>query len=814
MRNSIFLALLGLLGPSAAFAQQVTFQVEVPHCTPLGAQVMLRSNRLDPAAVQHDPLTRVDRTHFRGTFEVRTDRARFGYRYSLGTCDTTACPGIEKAITFNGSGAEVADRTLQAGTSSTADYVFIWRNAIDTFDQSGQPTGIRTDAQRVAFCGPYLSVSSEEGAITVGYDAWDGGDVTLEYGETEALGQMVSGSGAHRNKMRLSGLSPGQRYFYRVREDGVLGGEGSFIAPVISGQPFRFAFIGDTQYYGEQQRIDAGRVIGLVRDFDPHLVISPGDLVASERDANGWMYPEMGRFNLIFGQLAPLISRAPLMVAMGNHEEDAPYYWDVFDFPRPDAPALDHYWFKYGNVLFVALYTGRTDGYDLDGILNSQTFWLRDVLQEAANDPDIRWRVLYLHRGAFSQGANHPTDGYDFWDGGNAGRPSWGSIAEQYGVDLVLAGHNHNFTLAENNGIRYVTSCGGAPTHDLLQPMRATTLYAERTCSADFFEVGPKTISFSAKRPDGTQIDRGSFALCKEHADCSELPNPCPQAVSWSCTRPVCRSECSSYSIEVSPPDPLRFRRVIGGRDATPARRTIHVAAGQPIIPELTCHGSWLVCSTRPGEVVPLEATFSVSPAIELEPGTYTASVTIGVSPNVATPIVLQASLEVVTSTIVTPNRPPGAPSLISPIDDIEVEGPAVELVAGAATDPDGHPLRYEIELFRSGGTAPVELWQDLEPSGDRVTVATPKLASDRFEWRARARDSTGASGPWTSRAAFRVAGEAAVEEGGCSCQSSAPPPPRRRGDKWAALGSAMLGVLGLLLLIRRWTQRTRLPPK
>ena len=228
--------------------------------------------------------------------------------------------------------------------------------------------------------------------------------------------------------MRRDELVAGQQYFYRVTETGAPPFVGSFVAPPAPGTPFRFAFIGDTQFYGEDQRRDTRAVVQQIAAFDPQLVISPGDLVASEPGPDGpggWNQPEQGRFNVLFG-------------------------------------LIDHYYYRIGSVAFVHLYTGTTDGYDYEGILNSQTQWLSDTLRGLAAEPTVLWKVVVLHRGPFSQGANHPTDGVAFYNGGNAGRSSWGDLWRRHGVDLVLVGHNHNFTLAEHSGIRYVTSCGGA----------------------------------------------------------------------------------------------------------------------------------------------------------------------------------------------------------------------------------------------------------------------------------------------------------------------------------------------------------------
>ena len=278
--------------------------------------------------------------------------------------------------------------------------------------------------------------------------------------------------------------------------------------------------------------------------FAPHVVLSPGDLVASMyTGGRAFDPPEIGRFGNFYNLAAPLLRTAPFMVAMGNHEEDVDYFWSAFSFPTPDAPRLDHYWFKIGNVHVTALYTGATLGYSVAGILDSERDWLDRVLTDADNDPAVRWKIVFLHRGAFSQGAHHPTDGYELYEG-REGRRGFGEVWERHKVDLVLSGHNHNFTWAENAGVHYVTSCGGAPAHELLPDLRETTLVAEETCVAGELSLDARTISYRAVRPDGSVIDDATFSLCHADADCSELPTPCPEDAAWRCVDHTCAAMC------------------------------------------------------------------------------------------------------------------------------------------------------------------------------------------------------------------------------------------------------------------------------
>jgi hypothetical protein len=530
--------------PDLGQAAQVTFNVEVPYCTPINSEIMLRSNRMEATSFIHDKMTQLDRTHYSGTFEVVTGTDDFEYKYCHGICNDFSCPGIEKDISYNGSLGDIEPRKLEPYVTTVSDLVFIWRDAVRNFDQNGQPMDVRPIDQQIAFCGPYLSIFDETGSVSISYDSYYGDDIVLDYGLTSDYGYRLTSSTSYRNHFRLESLTAGQTYHFRITENNIPGPDSTFIAPPQAGEPFRFGFMGDTQYYTEEDAQETRQLVELLIDFNPQLLVSSGDLVASLYGDSGFLDPEMGRWNIFFRDLAPLLRQVPFLSAMGNHEEDCDYFWDAFDFPTPDIPNIDHYWFRFGNVHFTVLYTGVTAGYDLEGILDNQSEWLENTLAAAEQDPQTKWKIVILHRGPLSQGANHPDDGNSFYNNSTPNRPSWKELWETYGVDLVLAGHNHNFTWARNNDIHFITSCAGAPVHGLVEPWYETTIYAESTCSADMLEVGQSTISFQAVRPDGSIIEQSKFSLCQQDSDCQELANPCPSEVVWSCSQKACQPSC------------------------------------------------------------------------------------------------------------------------------------------------------------------------------------------------------------------------------------------------------------------------------
>ena len=87
----------------------------------------------------------------------------------------------------------------------------------------------------------------------------------------------------------------------------------------------------------------------------------------------------------------------------------------------------------------------------------AQTDWLESTLADA----DTPWVIVAMHHPAYSVGVHGSTEEI---------QKRWVPLFEQYGVDLVLAGHDHDYQRTMPiNGVTYVVSGGGSgarPTGD------------------------------------------------------------------------------------------------------------------------------------------------------------------------------------------------------------------------------------------------------------------------------------------------------------------------------------------------------------
>ncbi len=86
-------------------------------------------------------------------------------------------------------------------------------------------------------------------------------------------------------------------------------------------------------------------------------------------------------------------------------------------------------------------YTGALGTPSSDNTLpagsNAQTLWLGTTLESAANDTSIDWIVVQMHQTACSSSSDNGSD--------LGIRQAWLPLFDQYQVDLVLCGHDHDY---------------------------------------------------------------------------------------------------------------------------------------------------------------------------------------------------------------------------------------------------------------------------------------------------------------------------------------------------------------------------------
>lgn len=287
--------------------------------------------------------------------------------------------------------------------------------------------------------GPYLqSVTTSTIIVAWETDLPSRGEIA--YGETAAYGSSATDAAVGtRHAVTLTGLVPHTTYRYRVESDSApLTEEAAFRTAAGPDQTaFTFVVFGDTRTQHQFHQAVVNRIVEQKPDFALHT----GDLVAHGSVASEW--------ETFFEIERELMARVPLFPALGNHEGNAPIYFDLFYLPGNER----WYTFVYGNARFVCL--------EIDGIANfapgsEQYVWLDETL--AANTRP--WLFVFFHYPPYTSAEEVQYES-DL-------RQTLVPLFERYGVDVVFNGHKHDYERNEMNGVTYVvTGGGGAPLYPM-----------------------------------------------------------------------------------------------------------------------------------------------------------------------------------------------------------------------------------------------------------------------------------------------------------------------------------------------------------
>lgn len=182
------------------------------------------------------------------------------------------------------------------------------------------------------------------------------------------------------------------------------------------------------------------KIVDEIIKIKPSLVFHTGDLVEDGLIPAQWV-----TFNEI---TSDLIKIADFYPALGNHENNSPLYFDNFDLPNNEQ----WYSVEKDNLHFIVL-----DSNSDCSIGSEQYLWLENDFQKI--NANIKFVIAIFHNPPFSTGA-HTADEKGL-------RKNIVPLFEQYGVDIVFNGHDHDYERSLYNNTYYiVTGGGGAPLYD------------------------------------------------------------------------------------------------------------------------------------------------------------------------------------------------------------------------------------------------------------------------------------------------------------------------------------------------------------
>jgi hypothetical protein len=293
--------------------------------------------------------------------------------------------------------------------------------------------------------GPYLQQGSDS-AVVVRWRTSSTVAGRVRFGSSPtSLTSSVDGPSTTEHAIEISGLSANTKYFYSVGSpSGALAGGDSdhfFVTapPPGASKSTRVWVLGDPGTKNSNQRAVRDAYYAFTGSRRTDLWLMLGD--------NAYSSGTDSEYQLAVFDMYPTVLRnSVLWPTLGNHDavssdsstQGGPYY-SIFTLPKNGqcggtASGTEAYYsFDYGNIHFVCLDSSDTSR----SSTGAMATWLRNDLAQSVSD----WIVAFWHHPPYVK-SNYDSDVSSvFIDM----RQNFLPILEAAGVDLVLAGHSHNY---------------------------------------------------------------------------------------------------------------------------------------------------------------------------------------------------------------------------------------------------------------------------------------------------------------------------------------------------------------------------------
>ncbi len=240
-------------------------------------------------------------------------------------------------------------------------------------------------------------------------------------------------------------------YEYRIRVGADTTEWFSFTMPKQDAS-YAFLYFGDVQDELDEMGLDTLLPEIMKKNSDASMLLFGGDLIERPMDCF---------WGKVFSTLSPYAQQYPVVSVPGNHE----YLKGVVRRLEGRFPLVFPYYGELGpedNALF-SFSMGDARFFLLDSNKDfwsywSQRYWLEEQLQQCKET----WKIVILHHPIISiKGAANNFLVKQFFDG----------IVRDYGVDLVLQGHEHGYA-------RFNVECD--ESGDMKEPLRLVTFCSRK----------------------------------------------------------------------------------------------------------------------------------------------------------------------------------------------------------------------------------------------------------------------------------------------------------------------------------------------
>ncbi|MGZ6346374.1 MAG: CBM96 family carbohydrate-binding protein [Anaerolineales bacterium] len=296
----------------------------------------------------------------------------------------------------------------------------------------------------------------------------------------------------HLYQYDISGLTPGTKYYYEVVAGSQCSGGTFYAAPASNATSLKFTAYGDSRTNGSVHNGIAGQIDALFAS-DPAfqtLNLSVGDWVSSDSDS-AWMSEW---FATAYTSLRKQDANLADIGIRGNHEGSATF-WKQY-WPEPFQSGGLYWSFDYGPI-----HVDMLDAYTSYSAGSAQYNWLKADLAATTKT----WKVVMIHEPGWSAGGGHSNN--------TTVQTDLQPLLVQYGVAMLLSGHNHYYARAMVNGVVELTvGGGGAPLYTPASGQPNIVTYTKAYSFAEF-TISGNTLTAKVVNNSGVTID--TFTITK-----------------------------------------------------------------------------------------------------------------------------------------------------------------------------------------------------------------------------------------------------------------------------------------------------------
>ncbi len=274
----------------------------------------------------------------------------------------------------------------------------------------------------------WQSPKEEKGRVYYGFAPKSLNDVSLEQEETS------------KHSVTLTNLKECTKYFYKVDSDSLkIDNEGRSFSTLCKNSDFqRLWVIGDSGERGTGQAAVYKQMLKYIHDdfTQLNMWLLLGD--------NAYGSGTQKQFNIaLFEPYKELVKRFVPWAVTGNHDARRWAFYNIWDFPQKgeSGGVASHdkrfYSIDNGNLHIVMLDSENPSlAQDAD-----MANWLRRDLK-ADTKP---WTIVIFHSPPYTDGGHKSDDDFNSMGHMKYMRENFVPIFDEYGVDLVLSGHSHDY---------------------------------------------------------------------------------------------------------------------------------------------------------------------------------------------------------------------------------------------------------------------------------------------------------------------------------------------------------------------------------